>query len=113
MRYIIDAIYYAIEMNADVINISIDIPNFDEGLQIACLAAYEKSIPIIASAGNKSSEYYSYPSSCYGVISVSALSLYDDDYFLSSPFSSYNDQVDLCAHGEDIYTIGLNGTYNF
>ncbi len=113
MQYIIDAIYYAIEMNADVINISIDIPNYDEGLQIACLAAYEKSIPIIASAGNKSSEYYSYPSSCYGVISVSALSLYDDDYFLSSPFSSYNNQVDLSAHGEDIYTIGLNGTYNF
>ncbi|NLV32964.1 MAG: S8 family serine peptidase [Clostridiaceae bacterium] len=113
IQYIIDAIYYAIEMNVDVINISIDIPHYDEGLQIACLAAYDKSIPIIASAGNKGNEYYSYPSSCYGVISVSALSLYNNDYFLSSPFSSYNDRIDLSAHGEDIFTIGLNGTYKF
>ncbi|HOD93018.1 MAG TPA: S8 family serine peptidase [Clostridia bacterium] len=113
IQYIIDAIYYAIEMDVDVINISIDIPHYDEGLQIACLAAYENSIPIIASAGNKGNEYYSYPSSCYGVISVSALSLYNNDYFLSSPFSSYNDRIDLSAHGEDIYTIGLDGTYKF
>ncbi|MFA5341102.1 MAG: S8 family serine peptidase, partial [Clostridia bacterium] len=113
IQYIIDAIYYAIEMKVDVINISIDIPHYDEALQIACLAAYNNSIPIIASAGNKGNEYYSYPSSCYGVISVSALSLYNSEYFLSSPFSSYNDRIDLCAQGEDIFTIGLNGTYKF
>lgn len=113
LQHIIDAIYYAISMNVDVINISIDIPHYDEDLQIACLAAYEKNIPIVSSAGNKGNEYYSYPSSNYGVISVSALSLYNNEYFLSSPFSSYNDRIDICAQGEDIFTLGINGTYTF
>ncbi len=113
LNNIIASIYYAIEMDVDVINISIDIPFFNEELHKACLAACEANIPIVAAAGNKGNEYYSYPSSFHSVISVAALSFYDDNYYLSSPFSSYNDRIDISAHGDNIFGLGIDNTYRF
>ncbi|MFA7673232.1 MAG: S8 family serine peptidase [Clostridia bacterium] len=113
LPYITNAIYYAIELGADIINISIDVPVYSEALEKACLFAYQNGIIVVAPSGNKGNEYYAFPASCSGVISVGSLSLYNPGYYLSSPFSSFNDKVDICAEGEDIYTIGLDGTYKY
>lgn len=69
---------------------------------------------LVASAGNEGDDQryagqYSYPASYENVISVAATNSRNQ----VSYFSQYNDQVDLAAPGEEIYTTSKAGGYEF
>lgn len=100
---IIEAIYYAISKDVDVINLSLGGEYYSAIEADAIQSAVEKGITVVASAGNDGNDSYTYPASYENVISVGSISKEEQRSF----FSNYNDRVDLVAPGEDILTTGL------
>jgi subtilisin family serine protease len=97
---IAQGILYAIEQNADVINMSLGGYGESPLIQEAVKKAIDKGITIVAAAGNESTDQYSFPASFEGVISVGST---NERNKLSS-YSNYGPSVDLVAPGEDIYS---------
>lgn len=111
--WIIDAIQYAIEQNADIISMSLggptDLPELHEVIQRAVI---EHNIPVVCAAGNEGdgddkTVERSYPGAYNEVISVGAIDLDRR----SSDFSNTNKEIDLVAPGEEITSTYLDGTY--
>ncbi len=97
------AIYYAIECDVDVINMSfgITIPTnpYREELKLA----YDSDIICIASAGNDSTAGITWPAADEHVIGVGALA---EGSFELASYSNYGENVDMVAPGT-AYTIEL------
>ncbi|WP_240338310.1 S8 family peptidase [Peribacillus alkalitolerans] len=96
---IAEAIMYAVDHGAKVINMSLgsSVPNtlLEEVVQ----KAINKGVTIVASAGNEGSDLPNYPASYEGVISVGSI---NNKKELSS-YSSFGPSVDVVAPGEEIY----------
>jgi serine protease len=96
---IAEAILYAVEHGADVINMSLggyfNSPVLEEAVQ----RAIDAGVTVVAAAGNESWDEYSIPASYEGVISVGAT----NDKNELAVFSNYGPSVDLVAPGEAIY----------
>ena len=108
------AIYYAVDNGADVINMSLGGNNPSSAMETAIAYAYKKNVPIIASMGNGDSKVTRYPAGYTLTIAVGAT---ETDNERVSPFfwgggSSYGEHIDLCAPGNYIYGLGLNGRLN-
>ncbi len=110
------AIYLAIELGDDLINVSMKWGAYgNQYLTDAIEFAYDNNVPLIAAAGNYSS-YVSttYPANLDKVIAVSAV----DDDFIPADFTNYGSAVDLAAPGVGIwsasndkdYIVKMNGT---
>ncbi len=104
---VIDAVFYAIDNGASVINLSL---GFDGGpvlgLELALAEARAAGIIVVAAAGNFGSTLVLYPASSGldNVVSVASTDRYDD---LSS-FSSFSTTlVDIGAPGEEILTAAV------
>ncbi len=69
--------------------------------------AISRGCIIVASAGNTGTDVKFYPASCPGVISVAASNSSD----LKWRNSTYNNYVDICAPGQDIWTTSYNSKY--
>lgn len=105
-----DAVYYAIDNGADIINLSLAGDSDDPILQEALQEAYDSGVTIIVAAGNEDRDTDSFPSypSCYEgddgediVIGVASSDPRDD----KSDFSNYGENcVDISAPGESIYS---------
>ena len=104
-----EAILYALDQGASVINMSIDVgptqsritdPEHFRVWGDSIRRCREQKVPFIVSAGNSSNETaYYYPASDPNAITVSAA-----DRTISLPrFSNYGSQIRFCAPGEDIY----------
>ncbi|MBK5245266.1 MAG: S8 family serine peptidase [Eubacteriaceae bacterium] len=113
--YICAAIMDAAD-RTDVKVINMSFGGYDDysPLQKAIEYAAKAGKILVASAGNEgniagTAGKYSYPASYDNVISVAAI----NDQNNRSNFSQYNDQVDLTAPGEAVYTTTNNGSYNF
>ncbi|MEC0229365.1 S8 family peptidase [Paenibacillus alba] len=95
------AIYQAIDLDINILNISmgtyIDEPELREAVNIAI----GKGILIVASAGNDSTSQLNYPASYMGVISVGSI---DERYNVSS-FTNYNERIDVYSPGWNIVTL--------
>lgn len=94
-------IQYAIQQDADIINMSYGAPGKSETEEEAIKEANAAGILMAASYGNYStdtSEFY--PASFSEVIGVSSI----NNYETLSGFSNYGDNVDVAAPGEQIYT---------
>lgn len=102
---IAQGILYAIEQKADVINMSLGGYGASPLMEDAVKKALDKGITIVAAAGNESTDYYSFPASFEGVISVGST---NERNQLSS-FSNYGPSVDLVAPGEDIFSTVYDG----
>jgi subtilisin family serine protease len=105
---ILEAITYAINNDADVINMSFagvelsalqDILNFANNLGIVCVAA----------AGNSGSSYKTYPAALPSVIAVGAV----DSQNFKAYFSNYGDWVTVSAPGSYILSTMPNNSYDF
>jgi subtilisin family serine protease len=99
---ILRAIYYAVQNNANVINMSFDLTSSSTELADALQYATSQSVVCIASAGNDGADEIVYPaalqSSVAGVAST-------NDLDQRSSFSNYGDQIVwLAAPGEEIVT---------
>ena len=92
---IAEAIRFAADNNADVINMSLGGGGENKLMKEAIDYAYDKGVVIIAAAGNENRNAASYPARYPKVISVSAL----DSAGKKAPYSNYGAGVDISAPG--------------
>lgn len=92
---IAEAIKFAADNNADVINMSLGGGGESQLMQEAINYAYAKGVVTIAAAGNSGQNSASYPARYPHVIGVSAL----DSVGEKAPYSNYGAGVDISAPG--------------
>ena len=105
---IANALTYAVDHGARVINISYGGGSSTSTLDSAANYVWTHNGVIFASAGNAGTSAPQYPAACKNVVAVSATG-YDDDF---QTWSSYGSDVSLCAPGIGIWTTKNDGTYN-
>ena len=94
------AIVYATDHDAQVLNLSLGI-GFSSGVLLdAVNYALSAGVMVVAAAGNLDSAEPQYPAADEGVIAVAAL----DEQRLKTSFSNYGLWVDLSAPGDSIYS---------
>jgi len=102
---IAEAIVYAADNGANIINMSLGGGGFSQVLKDACDYAYEKDVIIIAAAGNENRRDSSYPGRYDNVISVAAA----NPAFERSFYSNYGTGVDVIAPGGEMKNDKSNG----
>lgn len=104
-----EAIVYAADMGASVINLSWGSPgSFSQfGQDMINYAVLEKDAVVVAAAGNTDADLDFYPASFDNVISVGASDLADN----KASFGTYSSLIDLMAPGVSIYSAINNGGY--
>ncbi|MEG1310381.1 MAG: S8 family peptidase [Romboutsia sp.] len=103
LSWVVNAIYYAIEQNVDIISMSLGMSQSSEKLERAVKEATNKNILVVCAAGNdgdgNSNDFeYSYPASYVDVISVGAI----DKKGVPASFSNSNLVIDVVAPGVNI-----------
>jgi serine protease len=88
------------QQKADIINLSLGGPSFDQASQDAIAAARAAGVIVIAAAGNDNTSVPSYPAAYAGVVSVSAVGITGE----KSSFSNYGTTIDIAAPGGDFGT---------
>lgn len=102
-----EAITYAADHGARVINMSFASTSCTATLQSAIDYAWSKNVVIVASAGNYASNLPQYPAACTNVVAVTATQA--DDTLAS--WSSYGSHVAVTAPGVTIWTTNKDGNY--
>ncbi len=106
---IIDAINYAADNGADVINMSLSGSGYSSAMQTAVNYATSQGVFIAAAAGNSGSTSMGYPAGYDNVTGVAATTNQNE----RASFSTYNSSVDLAAPGLNIYsTMPTYATYD-
>jgi len=106
---IVAALYYAVQHNANVVNMSFDVSTPSQALSQAISYANRSGLVLVAAAGNESTSAPVYPaalnSSVMGIASTT-------DYDTRSTFSNYgNTDVWIAAPGEYVISTFPGGTY--
>ncbi|MGM0569075.1 MAG: S8 family peptidase, partial [Elusimicrobiota bacterium] len=94
---IAEAIYYAADNGAHIINMSLG-GSDSEIMEIALNYAFDQGLVLIAAAGNEDSGMMLYPAGYENVIAVGATDIDDS----RASFSNYGEGLDLVAPGVDI-----------
>jgi subtilisin family serine protease len=98
---IIQAIYFAVANNANVINMSFELPQISDAMMKAINYAARNNVICVASAGNDGATTLVYPAAFGNVISVGSVSPLGQP----STFSNYGpDLVQIAAPGEGLIT---------
>ena len=92
---IAEAIRYAADNKADVINMSLGGPGESQLMEDAINYAHSKGVIIIAAAGNSNQNSASYPARYPHVVGVAAL----DSVGIKAPYSNFGAGVDIAAPG--------------
>jgi len=95
---IADAIRYAADHGANVINLSLGGPQPSRAIRVAVKHAHKKGVVIVCAAGNGFGEPVNYPAAFPECIAVSAVGPSGERAF----YSSYGKQVALAAPGGDM-----------
>ncbi len=102
-----DAIYYAVEQGAKVINMSVGGTDFSTVLKNAVDYAHAQGVVVVASMMNNNNDVTAYPAGYANAIAVGAT---DPDDRRSAPFfwdassgSNYGSHIDVVAPGNYIY----------
>lgn len=101
---IIRGIYWCIENDMNIINMSFGTPIYSKALESAVKDAYEAGILMIAAAGNNGGDV-EYPAAFDEVMAVAAT----DTKAQISEFSNTGDELEIAAPGEKICTTGYFG----
>ena len=101
-----EAMRYAADNGADVINISLGIRSFSQTLQDAVDYAHSKGVVVVAAAGNDGNSTPFYPASGQHVISVGSVSR-SGSTLTKSWFSQYNAYIDVTAPGGDVMGVDI------
>ena len=95
------AVYAAVDLNVDVINMSFSIGEDSRAFREALDYAWSHGVTLVASVGNDGTDAGNiYPAAYKKVIAVAATDL--DDHI--APFSNYGKAVDVAAPGEIVST---------
>jgi subtilisin family serine protease len=97
---IVNGIYWAVDHNADVINMSFSTKDPSAALEKAVAYANSKGVICVAAAGNDGMAEVVYPAAYSTVIDVASTN--DND--VRSMFSNYGSQIALAAPGEAVIT---------
>lgn len=105
---LIEGIYWCIENEIDVINLSLGCSYDSEALAAAVQDAAKAGIILVAAAGNAGDDAsLEYPAAYDDVIAVGA----SNEYNQVSSFTSGKEQIDVMAPGEKIWTYSMLGGY--
>ncbi len=105
---ILRAIYYAVQNNVNVINMSFDLTSNSQELAQAISYASSHGIICVASSGNDGKQEIVYPAGLQNVMGVAST----NDFNQRSSFSNYGNQVVwVAAPGENIVTTYPFGSY--
>ena len=104
-----EAIVWAVDNGANVINISIEFREPSPQLEDAVNYAWGQGVIIIAAAGNDGSQSPTYPAYYENSIAVAA-SKQDDTL---APLSNYGNWVDVAAPGFNIYSTLPDDSYGY
>lgn len=106
---IADAVKWAADQGADVINMSLGGGGYTDTMKNAVGYAQTNGSLVIAAAGNDGSQGVSYPAAYSECVAISAV---DSNEQLAS-FSQYGSSVELCAPGVDVLstTTETRGSY--
>lgn len=103
---IIEGINWAVENDADIINMSLGSIVYNGLFAEAVANAYEDGVAVFCAAGNDNTSSYQYPANYPGAISIAAL-----DYNMQkASFSCYGPNVRYAFPGVNIYST-YNGEY--
>lgn len=95
------AIQYAVDSGADVINMSFSSASPNLHVYEKIRYGLEKGVIFVSAAGNSGYDAYSYPAAYEGVISAGSCNI-SEGVYLKSSFSNSNDDVDLLVEGENL-----------
>ena len=101
---VVESIYWAIEKNVDIINISFGTMEDSDVLREAIKRATDEGILVIAAAGNTGDDVQ-YPAAYEKVMAVGAV----DSTGKITDFSADGKEVDVMAPGEDVKSVGAFG----
>jgi hypothetical protein len=106
---IIAALYYAVANNANIVNMSFDVPSQSQALNAAVSYANQQGLILVAAAGNESTSSPVYPAACNpNVMGIASTT----DYDTLSSFSNYGDiDVWIAAPGEYVISTFPGGTF--
>lgn len=112
LSWVVNAIYYAINQNVDIISMSLGMPQSTERLEKAIKEAVNSGISVVCAAGNEgdgnANDFeYSYPAAYEEVISVGAV----DKKSIPANFSNANLNIDVVAPGVDILSTYPNNQF--
>ena len=102
-----EAIQYAVDQGADVINLSLGVSCPSKVLEWAVDYAAFAGVTVVAAAGNTDSPNVHYPAAYYRTIAVAAL----EDTGVKASFSNYNAYVDISAPGVGVYSTFGEGQF--
>ncbi|MDY6934409.1 MAG: S8 family serine peptidase [Spirochaetota bacterium] len=109
---IANAVYYAANMDANIVNMSFGSYSPSNIQRDALDYAYSLGILLVASAGNNGIEVDHYPSSFENVVSVAATDKNDQRALWWEAYSSnYGIDIDFAAPGSGVYSIYFDNTY--
>jgi subtilisin family serine protease len=106
---IVAAIYYAVQHNANVVNMSFDLSYSSPALSQAISSANKAGVVLVAAAGNESTSARVYPAAISGsVVGIASTT----DWDARSSFSNYGTaDVWIAAPGENVVSTYPGGTY--
>lgn len=104
---VINAILYAKNNGAKIVNLSLGGPEPNPGIQEAVTRAWDAGLVITGAAGNNGTLGVYYPAAGQNIIAVSAIDSSDS----KAGVSSYGPQITVGAPGSAIYTTERNGSY--
>lgn len=104
---LVEAIGYAADRGASVINLSLGglLPDRELTDQVMAVLDAHPNLVIIASAGNESLDGVSFPAAVPGVIAVGATTINGD----RTPYSSYGGGLTVVAPGGDTSQVAMHG----
>ncbi len=102
-------IIWAVDRGADVINISIEIPDTTADLNEAVNYAWDNGAVIVAAAGNSGNTVVVYPAGHEKCLAVTAIR----ENGALAPLSNYGDWVDAAAPGFKIYSLSPGNGYGY
>lgn len=97
-----EAIQYAIDRGADVINMSFSSASPNPYVYEKIRTGIEEGVIFVSAAGNGGYDSYSFPAAYEGVVSVGSCFINEEGNWVRSSFSNNNDDVDLVMVGEKI-----------
>ncbi|OEU75948.1 MAG: alkaline serine protease, partial [Desulfuromonadales bacterium C00003093] len=104
-----NAIIYAVNNGAKVVNISIGGSSFSYTLDNAINYAWNNGVLVFASAANYNTSTPYYPAACSNAVAVAATDSADN----KASFSNYGDWITITAPGVSILTTNNGGGYGY
>lgn len=112
-----EAIYYAVDNGANVINMSVGGSSFSSSMQDAIDYAYDNGVVVVACMMNKDNNVTYYPAGYQNTIAVGSTNANDERtspfFWSSTSGSNYGSHIDVVAPGNFIYGLDNQSNTNY